>query len=154
MNKLFVLPLAFMFLVSIFVFLSTAVEPTGTNPDFTDSGEIRINETGTDSTGKINIPSGGSQTFNLWAVGGMMILLIAAIALGTVASIGIFGSGLGSLGQNLIFQSTLFLGMWSCLTIISAELMFDNVIMTLIYMVMTLMFIVGFGMNVSGGNDE
>ena len=153
MNKLFVLPLAFMFLVSIFVFLSTAVEPMGTTNDLSDSNNITIN--GTDSkTGSVEIPSAGSQSFNLWEIGGMLAMLLIAISLGIIASIGILGSGLGGLGENLIFNSVLFLGIWACLTVVSSELMFDNIIMIIVYMTMTMMYVVGFGLHVSGGSDE
>jgi len=154
MNKLFVFPLAFMYLVSIFVFLDTAIEPSGTSPDFSDSDQITINEDGVDKNSTVQIPSAGSYTFNLWETAGILYILLTAVALGVVASIGILGSGLSGLGQNLIFNSVLFLGMWACLTVVSAEFMFENFIMTLIYMVMTMMFVTGLGMHMSGGSDE
>lgn len=154
MNKLLILPLAFMYLVSIFVFLVTAIQPSGSSIDLSDSGQIEINETGSTKTGDIQIPSGGSQSFNLWQIGGIMAVLLLAISLGIVASIGVLGSGLGSLGENIIFNSILFLGIWACLTVVSSELMFDNMIMTIVYMVMTMMFVTGLGMQMSGGNDE
>lgn len=152
-NKLLIFPITFMFLVSIFIFLTTAIEPIGkSDTDFRESEVITIN--GTDvKTGKAEIPSGSSQTFNLFTIGGMLALLLVAVGLGIVASLSFLGSGISAPGQQIIFNSVLFLGMWACLTLVSSQIMFDNIVMSMIYFTVTIMFVIGLGMHMSGGDE-
>ncbi len=137
-----------MFLLTGFIFLDTAVQPSGTSDNYSDSSGITID----DANRTITLPEAESQTFDIWGVTGMLVLLVAAIALGIVASIQAVGSGLDNLGQSLIFNGMIFMGMWTCLTIISAELLFDNIILTLVWMMLTLMFVIGFATHIQGSS--
>jgi len=149
MNKLLMFPLALMFIISIFVFLETSIQPEGSSDDYSNSSGIVI---GGDN-GTVDIPTASSQTFNIWGVGGVMIIITAAVAIGIVAGIKVLGSGLDDLSHSLVFNGILFLGLWSCLTIVSRELMFENIIMQILWLTLTMIYMLGFATHINGAES-
>jgi hypothetical protein len=149
MNKLLVFPLALMYLISIFVFINISVNPSGSSTDFRDISGISIDN----QNRNVSVDDAEPKTFNIWNASGIMFILLTAIALGVVAGIGFLGSGLSDTAQGMIFSSILFLGIWTCLTIVTSTLFFDNMITDVMYMGITMMFILGLGIHLSGGDE-
>jgi hypothetical protein len=147
-------PLALMFIISIFVFLETAATPSGSSEDYSDSSGIVIGgESNTTSNGTVEIPRAGSQNFNIWGTAGILVIVTAAVAIGIIAGIKVLGSGLDDLSHSLIFNSILFLGLWACLTIVSRDLMFVNIIMQILWLSMTMVYMLGFATHINGAES-
>jgi hypothetical protein len=147
-------PLALMFMISIFVFLETAAPTSGSSEDYSDSSGIIIGgESNTTSNGTVEIPRAGSQNFNIWGTAGILVIVTAAVAIGIIAGIKVLGSGLDDLSHSLIFNSILFLGLWACLTIVSRDLMFVNIIMQILWLSMTMVYMLGFATHINGAES-
>jgi hypothetical protein len=150
MNKLLIFPLAVMFLLTIFSVIYTGEQYVGSSPDLNNnSGIIIQNETGT-----VDVPGADPMEFNIWETTGALVILAAAIAVGIVAGFKILGSGFNEFSQSLMFNAILFLGLWAVLTIVSADLMFDTAMITLLWVGLTMTYIIGMGVhlaNSSGG---
>jgi hypothetical protein len=127
----------------------------GTSSDYQDLGEIKYRDNGTNSTGQIYIPSGGTHTFNIWnsGLGAAMVILIAAMAIGIIAGFGLFGSGLTEMSQGMIFSGVLFLGLWASLSVVSVRYLFDSGILSLFWVSLTVMFVVGVGTHMTNSGD-
>lgn len=146
MNKLLIFPMAFMLILTIFGSVFSNYHPTGTTGDYSNqSGAVVQGENAT-----VDIPSGDSETVNIWTTAGAMVILILAISIGVIAGIKILGSGLSDMSQNLIFNGILFLGLWACLSAISAVFLFDTSISTLLWIFLTTIYIIGMGIHLNG----
>ena len=145
MNKLLTLPLTLMLMISIYIGMMTSVEPEGSTGDYSDSSGITLTqESGTNTTAHVNIPEASSQTFDIWnAETGILIIVGIALAVGIVAGIKVLGSGLDDLSHRMIFNAMFFLSLWTCLTIVSRDLMFENWVTGFLWMGLTLMFSLG-----------
>jgi hypothetical protein len=135
MNKLLAIPLGFMIILTIISIVY--------------SGTLPVN-----SINNTTIPGAESQEFDIWGLQGAMIILIAAVAVGTVAGISILGSGLSDTSQRIIFNSVLFVSLWAILTIVCSSLIFGTgIIFQLIWVIMTILFVIGLGSAMTGGNE-
>ena len=146
MNKLLMFPLAVMFMVSMFIFVSLAVSPVTETGNYSNTSGIIID----DEEHYIDSDSGKSQSIELWAVGAFLILLGIALAAGIVSGISFVGSGLTDTSQKMIFLSIMFLGLWGALTVISTTIFFDNIIMTVIWLNLSFTFVVGLAFEING----
>lgn len=153
MNKLLLFPLAIMFFLTLMITMVIGVEPSGTSGDFTDTGGIIM--PGSDSTnGSVEIPQGGSHTFDIWDSTGILVIMIVAIGIGIVAGIRVIGSGLSPESQMMIFNSIFFLGLWSCLTVISRDVLFENSMTSILWFILTAMFVVGLATHLNRNATE
>jgi hypothetical protein len=135
MNKLMIIPLGFMLILTI----------------------ITVSYTGATYINSINnttIPGADPQSFDIWGLQGALIILIAAIAVGTVAGISILGSGLSDTSQKMIFNSVLYVGLWAVLTVVTSTLVFGSgIVFLLLYVVFTIMFVIGFAGEINSSGD-
>ena len=145
MNKLMVFPLAVMFMISIFIFVSDSITPVADSTNLSDVSGVTIDE----GIRNITIPQAESQSLDIWGTSGAMAILVVALAVGMVAGIRFVGSGVSDLTQDYIFVSVAFLGLWACLTIISAELMFENIVIQVIWLALSLIYMIGIAFQVS-----
>lgn len=127
----------------------------GTSSDYQDLGQIKYRDNGTNSTGQIYIPIGGTHTFNIWTsgLGAALVILIAAMAIGIIAGITIWNSGLTEMSQGMIFSGILFLGLWASLSIVSVRYLFDSSVLSLFWVVLTVMFVIGVGGHMTNSGD-
>lgn len=153
MNKLMIFPLAMMFLISVVIFMANAVAPTGNSPDSSSGDTIYINDTDTEKAGRIDIPTANSQTIDMWGTTGLMAVMLIAIGIGIVAGVHIIGSGFSDTSQRMIFSAFFFIGLWIALTVVSSTLMLDNIFTQMIWIGITLMYFVGLGTFLTGGDS-
>lgn len=148
MNKMMLIPLGFMLILTMFAAMYTGnmSSGTGTTDDYSNSSGINT----TEGSGYVDVPSGGSHTFNIFSTEGVIAILIAAIAVTIVAGIKVLGSGLNDMSQNLIFNGILFGGLWACLTIISSTMLFGYVYTELLWVFLTVTYIIGMGIHLNG----
>jgi hypothetical protein len=148
MNKMMLIPLGFMLILTMFMAIYTGNmdSGTGTTDDYGNSSGIDTSE----GSGYVDIPSGGSHTFNIWSTEGVILILSVAIAVGIIAGIKVIGSGLSVFSQSLIFNGILFGGLWACLTIISSEFLFIGVITEMLWIFLTVTYIIGMGIHLNG----
>ena len=148
MNKMMLIPLGIMLVLTMFVAIYTGqmTTGTGTTEDYSNSSGIDTGE----GTGYVDIPSGGSHTFNIWSTEGVVAILITAIAVGIIAGIKVLGSGLSDMSQSLIFNGVLFGGLWACLSIVSSTIFFINPITEIFWVFLTISYIVGMGIHLNG----
>ena len=119
---------------------------------------ISVTFTGTYTPNSINnttIPGASPQSFDIWGLGGALIILIAAIAVGTVAGVSILGSGLSTTSQRIIFSSVVYFGLWAVLTVVTSTLIFGvgGTVFTLVYIVLTILFVIGFASEINTSGD-
>lgn len=145
MNKLMIFPLAFMLILTIFSVVDTGETYSDYSEDFSGSGDTIYINGSSASSGTVDIPSAGSQEIDLWIIAGAVAILFIAIGIGTVAGINVLGTGLSEFSQSLIFQSILFVGLWTALTIIVNEYVFVTVYTQMIWLMLTIAFVIGIG---------
>jgi hypothetical protein len=119
---------------------------TGTTDDYSNSSGIDTSE----GSGYVDVPSGGSHTFNIWSTEGVILILVTAIAVTIIAGIKVLGSGLNDMSQSLIFNGILFGGLWACLTAVSADMLFEFVITQMLWVFLTIAYIIGMGIHLNG----
>jgi len=149
MNKLLIFPLAFMFILTLFSAVYENETYTGYSDDYSPAEGIIIGN----ETGEVTIPSAQPQSFNIWGVTGALVIIVAAIAVGIIAGITVLGSGISERSQSLIYNGILFLGLWSCLTIISSRFFLDSLIPTLFWISLTIIYILGLGIHMSNSDS-
>lgn len=120
---------------------------------FTGTGQGNDTYSGGVNNTTINIPNAEPQTFTINMTDTTIILaiLIAGIGVAVVAGVNILGSGLSDTSQSVLFNSVVFLGLWAVLTVFSANLIFTEDLMKLLYVVITIVFVIGLAMHISGG---
>lgn len=150
MNKLLMFPMGFMFVLSIVAVITT-------NATFlSDPTEDYEHQTGTiiqGDTGNITVPNAGSHTFNMWLATGAMVILVIAISVGIIAGLNILGSGLSPVSQTMIFNATLYGGLWACLSVVSRDYLFTTTILTLLWISITVIYILGIGSEMTGNSS-
>ena len=144
------LPLAFMFILTLYSVVDTGETYSGTSENFSDLDSITIN--GTD-TGTVDIPGSEPQTFDIWVIKGVIIILIACIALGIIGGIRILGSGISETSVHMLFTGTLFLGLWACLTVLVSSYMYDQQLTFFLWIGLTAMFTIGVAKEIIGTSD-
>jgi hypothetical protein len=81
-----------------------------------------------------------------------MIILIGALAVAGIAGIRFLGSGVSDLTQQLIFQSVIYLGIWGIFSVFAWDVIGNmGTTGTFIWLILTLMLVVGFASEVTGG---
>jgi hypothetical protein len=138
--------MAFMFILTLFAGVFTGTHTTTDSDDYSTSQDP-IQE-GDNVT--IDIPSADSQELNIWDTTGAMVILVIAISVGIIAGIKVLGSGLSDMSQNLIFNAILFLGLWAVLSIVSADFLFETTLVTLFWVTLTTIYIIGMGIHLNG----
>lgn len=151
MNKLLIIPLAVMLLLSVFVIMYSAEPETYDYETDTYTTNITINDT----TSTIEVPKAGDMSINLLG-GGLIIFLGLVIAVATISGFSVFGSGLSVFSQRLIFLSAIFLGLWGALSYISYSYITDaGTFGTILWLGLTFIYILGFtGILMGGGGDD
>lgn len=141
MNKLLIIPLAIMLMLTIYGMVYTDSSITASSED------LNVGSGGVNGT-TVDVPGAGAQTFNLDSSATVLAILIAAIAVGIAAGVNILGSGLSDTAQDIIFNSVLFFGIWAVLTAFASNVIFVDSIMITIYVVLTIIFTIGLGMQI------
>jgi len=138
-----------MFLMTMFIFLETSIQPSSESGDYSSPGKLYVN--GSDAkNGSYNNPQATSKTLNIWSINGVLIILGIALAAGMVAGITVLGSGVSGFAESLIFSSILYLGLWGCLTIISSSFFFNNgPLVMIIWVGLTMLYVVGFATQIN-----
>ena len=148
MNKLLVFPIGIMFFISMFLLASASVAPETSSEDYSDVSGISID--GNNRT--VLIPAAETQTLNIWLITGALIVVVAGIAVGIVAGITVLGSGVSVLSQKIIVVSFIYLGIWGCLTVITATIMLSDSILTLIWFALSFIFSLGLSSELTGSD--
>jgi len=149
MNKIMLFPLFFLVLLTFFVSINSATHYIGETPDYSEIGgeQMYINET---PSSVVELSSAGPIEVNIWGLAGAILTLFAAISIGIISGLNVFSTGLSVESQKLLFQGTLFLGLWGTLSIAIVELISSSQWITLFWIMLTIMFAVGFGMDMAG----
>jgi hypothetical protein len=121
--------------------VDTGTTYTGSTDDYSVIDDITIDGENT----SIEIPEAGTKTYNLWTGTYALAILAGALTVGVLAGVTILDTGLKEYSQKLLFTSILFLGLWACLSAISIEFMFANVLTTIIWIALTIIYVVGLG---------
>lgn len=81
---------------------------------------------------------------NILGSNGMMIILIAALAISGVAAITVFGTGISFFGQKVIFASASFVVLWALLTIgMYSMVMAIPIVGIFVWLTLTAMYLIG-----------
>jgi hypothetical protein len=138
MNKLMIFPMGFMFILTAFSIISTGTHPT-TDYTYTSSG------------------GGGTTTtdeFDIWMIGvGAGVVLIAALAAAIIMGFNLFGSGFNETSQTMTFDAILYGGLWAGLSVVAASFLFDEMIISLFWIILTFIYVLGLGMEMSGNTS-
>lgn len=153
MNKLLLFPLTIMLFATIFQFgYASQMAVGGTTQDYSDQTVV-MDDSGSWSNVTVQIPGAESQDFDIWGSGGVMIIIFAAIAVALVAGINVLGSGLSDQAQSVLFDSVFWLGMYGVLSLSCYAMITTNAIFTVFWIMITLMYSVGFMMDAGGASD-
>jgi hypothetical protein len=150
MNKFLMFPLALLVLAALFVSLFGNSIGSGKVDITSPTGTVNVN--GTDQS----LSAGTTQTkfLGIWSQESMIVILLAAVALGIVAGITIFSSGFSGLSQSIIFNAALYMSLWAMLSATSWGLFSDESLMgvgIMGWVLLTFSYIIGFAQQVSGG---
>lgn len=155
LNKLLVFPLAFMFIITIFSLVYVGGTYSSDTNNYSEQTGIEVPKEGSGSTNAtVKIPQAKQQTFDISTAQGIMLILTVAVAVGIIAGIKILGSGLSDISQSMIFTGLLFGGLWACLSIVSATFLFDTIITLMLWSIITIMYIIGMGIHLSGSGSD
>lgn len=149
MNKLLVFPLFIMVMLTVVSFAHGMSTVMYTNDPIGTSGNITTN--GSDTAFQIK-ELDLSIGMDLWGTG-IMTAMIALVAVGIIAGIRVFGSGLSDSTQNFIMQGVGFIGLWGLLSVVTLPLLTGDGGLwgTIAYAMLSLMYGVGFLFQVSSG---
>lgn len=153
MNKLILYPLLVMVVCSILTQAlkatpigfdstqQTVVNPTVDPNDLTFREKWAINHTG--QTSGYSVP-----TIGLLGIDGFLALLIVFVAIGAIAGIHFLGSGLSDSSINIIYKSAFYYTLWGVFSVLGLGvgdygLSSIPIFGTVIYIVFTLMYIIG-----------
>lgn len=149
MNYLLLFPLGILLTITLFTVAFTGTTLIGTMDDdanFSSGEGVTIN--GTDS-GVVEIPQVPNQKFDMWGLKGALVILAIALVLGAFISINVVGSGLGDEGVQMVFNATVYLGLWACLTVMALSMLMTPEIVFLFWVVLTFMYVIGVAMEVN-----
>lgn len=147
MNKLMLFPLIVLSIITVLSFISGG-NLVGTFEVDDPNSTSTIN--GTDSS--YSAPNGGIFNFDLFSGLGLLAVIIALSAVGIIAGIQFFGSGLSEFSQNMIVKSVGFIGLFTALMLFSSSVIMNGtgIYGILVNFGLTLMYGVGFIFDVSG----
>jgi hypothetical protein len=130
-----VFPMAFMFLLTAFSVVGTGIHYTA-NYSYVHSGSGSMDTT---------------PTYDLWSLGlGAGIILTVALAAAIIMGFNLFGSGFNETSQKMTFNSILYGGIWAGLTIISSQFLFDQIMISMFWVMLTFIYVLGLGMQMQG----
>jgi len=139
-NKMLVVPL-----IVGMAFLAIAI--TGgilpEDPELQDQWGTYIDEDGIERP--IELPEQAEEeSFSLMSAEGIMAVLAIAIAVGIVAGVTVFSSGISELSQAIIFQTTVYLAIWAVLSMAMYEVIQDVPYLgPVLWLTMTLLYCLG-----------
>ena len=148
MNKLLLFPLTVLFLMSIFTAVFTETFYSADSPDYSSDENITVGG----ETGSVDIPNAGSHTYNMWGLGGAVVILTVALTVGILAGIHVIGSGLSDTSQKMMVSGIMFGGLWACLTVISGTTFFSTTTSQLCWFGLTFVYVLGFGLHMTTGD--
>lgn len=150
MNKLILIPLTIMLMLTV---INITYDPSAHYNSNTTEINTETNVTINGSNTHIETPGAGSQAFSLDSASLVLIILITALAVGIVAGINVFGSGLSDTSQRFIFNSVSFLGLWGVLTIVTGTLIFTAPLLVLLWIVLTIILVIGLAIHIGAGGS-
>lgn len=91
--------------------------------------------------------------FSIDPIQGAIVIFIVLIVLATAMSVQIVGSGLNEGGTRLIVHFTAYMGLWGILSVLAWRLIIEIAVFgSLIYIALTLMYLIGVLSRMNGGN--
>lgn len=97
--------------------------------------------------------AGEQMSFGIDPLEGALQIIIVIILIGALVGINLMGSGLNSESVKLIIIGISYLGVWAIFTVLAYPMIFDFPLFgTIIYIGLTLMFILGIIDKYTGGN--
>ncbi|MEN6622643.1 MAG: hypothetical protein ABFD50_13960 [Smithella sp.] len=146
MNGLIGFPLT---IIILFMVVATA----GGGADFAFTQDFSANSSmivnGTSSN--INIPV-GTFTFAISATQGAIAVMMSIIVLGSLIGIRVMGSGILGMSAEIIVKGAFYFALWGLFSVFAQPLIAAIPIFgILIYLMLTIMYIIGFVQNLSGG---
>jgi len=150
-NKLLLFPLGFMLILSLFNATLADYFPSSQTNDYSNqSGTIVTGSgSGSDVAGKVKLPYGTSQSFNIWSTQGAIIIITICLAVGILAGITVLGSGLKEFSIKLIFYGIFYLGIWAVLSFSASTFLFNINMMLYFWVALTLMYVMGVGIQLN-----
>lgn len=151
MNRPLLFPLSILICLTIVGYVSNG-NLIGDGFTTDTSGTIDINGT----SGSYSSPYGGIFTFDFFTGDGLLVTIIILVSAVILLGIGLFGSGLSVFSQNLVLQSVVYLGLWGALTIMSKDfiLVGTGIIGIILYFILTIIYGIGFIMQVTSSSGE
>lgn len=143
-------------LAVIIVFMIVSTAGGGANFSFTHTADVPVNSSlsvnGTENV--VNIPV-GSFTFGISATQGAIAVLISVIALGAVVGVRVMGSGILGISAEIIVKGAFYFAMWGIFSVFAQPLIGAiPVFGVIIYLMLTIMYIVGFMQTLLGGVES
>lgn len=151
MNKPLLFPLSILICLTIVGYLSNG-NLIGDGFTTDTNGSIDINGT----SGSYSSSYGGVFTFDFFTGDGLLVTIIVLVSAVILLGIGLFGSGLSVFSQNLVLQSVVYLGAWGALTIMAKDfiLVSTGIIGIILYFILTIIYGIGFIMQVTSSSGE
>ena len=146
MNKLLLFPLIFLFIMALYDWTGGGQSTSGQVPVYGD-GTIYVTNDTVNQSGSFYIAE--DATFDFWDVAGTLAILIASIVVGAVVTMNFIGTGLQDFSGNVIFQSCMFLGLWTALSYGTVDFFTGSMLTLIVYIFLLLLFMVGFANQVS-----
>jgi len=150
MNKFIVFPLSILLMIVVINFIGGNTL-SGDGFAVNTTGDSTIN--GTTST--YEAQGGGIFGFDLFSGDGLLVTMIALGAVGIVAGIQLFGSGLSETSQRMIVLSVSFLGLWGALSIMAKDTITEGTgwFGIILYLVLTIIYGIGFAFMFTGSDS-
>lgn len=146
MKGLILFPLTVLF---VFMFINTlggGLTLTNTQ-DLNSNGTIATNGT----VNLVNIPI-GSFAFTINATQGAILILVTIITIGAIAGIRAVGTGIANISIEIITKGAFYFALWGILSAFAQPLIAEiPLVGTLIYLALTIMYIIGFVQGIGGG---
>lgn len=151
MNKPLLFPLSILICLTIVGYVSNG-NLIGDGFSTDTNGTVDINGT----TGSYSSSYGGVFTFDFFTGDGLLVTIIVLVSAVILLGIGLFGSGLSVFSQNLVLQSVAFLGVWGALTLMAKDfiLVSTGIIGIILYFILTIIYGIGFIMQVTSSSGE
>lgn len=154
MNKMMIIPLAIMLILTIFAFTYSGTQKVYDVSDEdipVSGGNLSVNNT----TTEVEVPGIILKEVDIWGVG-IIIFLTVAISVGVLLGLGILGSGFSVFSQKLVFSAILFIGLWGVLSVVCEPLIMSEGMGsfgTLSWIGLTFTYVLGFGFMIEGDDD-
>ncbi len=138
-------------LLIITLFMVVATAGGGANFSFTQDFNTNSSMTVNGSSSSINIPV-GTFTFAISATQGAIAVMMSIIILGSLIGIRVMGSGILGMSAEIIVKGAFYFALWGLFSVFAQPLIAAIPIFgILIYLMLTVMYIIGFVQGLSGG---